>query len=57
MKTMKTFRAKSYSVELYKKMKKEKDFELIKESYNRDWMKRYLDRALLFLEEIKAIEN
>ena len=46
-----------YSVELYKKMKKEKDFELIKESYNRDWMKRYLDRALLFLEEIKAIEN
>lgn len=46
-----------YSVELFEKMKKEKDFKLIKESYNRDWMKRYLDRALLFLEEIKAIEN
>lgn len=46
-----------YSLELHEKMKSEQDFEIIKKSYNKEWSKRYLDRAKLFLTEIKALEN
>lgn len=44
-----------YSVELYKRIENGEDFETIKNSYNKQWIKNYTDRGKLILENIKAI--
>lgn len=46
-----------YSVELYKRIENGEDFESIKKSYKKIWIKNYIDKAKLILENINAIEK
>lgn len=46
-----------YSVELYKRIENGENFESIKSSYNKQWIKNYIDKGKLILESIKAIEK
>lgn len=44
-----------YSVELYKRIRKGEDFDLIKNSYNKQWIKNHIDQGKSILKSIKAI--
>lgn len=46
-----------YSVELYKRIENGEDFESIRKSYNKQWIKNYVDKGKSILESINAIEN
>tara|TARA_R110000787_G_scaffold52002_1_gene122775 strand:- start:377 stop:1654 length:1278 start_codon:yes stop_codon:yes gene_type:complete len=44
-----------YSVELYKRIENGEDFESIKKSYKKIWIKNYIDKAKSILKNINAI--
>ena len=46
-----------YSVELYKRIENGEEFGSIKNSYNKQWIKNYVDKGKNILENIKAIEK
>ncbi len=46
-----------YSVELYKRLDNGEDFQDIKKSYNKIWIKDYIEKGKMNLENIKALES
>lgn len=44
-----------YSIELYKRMEKGEEFEVIKNSYKEQWKKKYIEKGRKTLENINAI--
>jgi hypothetical protein len=46
-----------YSVELYKRIENGEEFETIKKSYKKQWIKNYIDKGKSILESINALEK
>ena len=46
-----------YSVELYKRLDNGEDFQDIKKSYKKQWIKYYIEKGKTNLENIKALES
>jgi hypothetical protein len=46
-----------YSVELFKRIESGEDFELIKKSYKKQWIKNYVEKGKTILESINALEK